>query len=470
MIRKLHLMGVLSLLLLSTNLLSQKKDSGTRPQKKTFTNADKQFNDWYLSFFMGGNMLQNSDLVSSNKGNFTPGYDFQVQVTKEITHAMSLTLMIQSGKTFQYAEGPHIDYTGRWEGRTQYSGGSLLGDLNLSQLLRRIDNPLPLKWAAHLYGGLGMITYETTRRSVGGPYSEWSVIDDVDFNERSIFSQIGFGIRYKLNPKFDLELKGMYVMSGDEEFDASGAPVPGKFTLADIEEGRDDNMITLSLGVHYKLGKHKESLQWKDPLKALIVSRSENTLCPDSDNDGVCDFQDNCPGTPEGIKVDATGCPFDADGDGVPDSLDECPTIPGPPTNNGCPLSVIKAEIETIIDNLNELIHGIEFEYNSHTIKAISYSKLNAVFDVLQSHPDYRFYVECHTDAAGTNEFNQELSERRAAAVVRYLVNKGIPASQLIPVGKGETELKYPECNPASNCPTWKNIENRRILFKEYGE
>lgn len=464
MIHKLHLTCVLSLLLLSVNSFSQTNPS----EKNTFTNEDKKFNDWYISLFLGGNLLQNSDLVSFNHGNFTPGYDFQLQVTKEVTHAVAFTFLLQTGKTSQYGEGPHIDYTGHWEGKTKYTGGFIMGDLNLSQLLRRIDNPRPLRWAAHLYAGAGIITYETTRRSVGGPYDEWSVIDKVGFDERSISSQVGIGIRYKLNQKFDLELRGLYFMSGDEEFDASGAPVPGKFTLAELEEGRDDNMVTFSLGVHYKLGRHDESLQWQDPLKKLITGSSETLECPDSDNDGVCDFADNCPGTPEGIQVDATGCPFDADGDGVPDSIDECPTIPGPPTNNGCPLSVIKAEIETVIDNLNELIHGIEFDYNSHTIKTISYSKLNAVFDVLQSHPDYKLLVECHTDAAGTNEFNQDLSERRAAAVVRYLVNKGVPTDQLIPVGKGESDLKYPECNPASNCPTWKNIENRRVLFKEY--
>ncbi len=464
MVKKLPFIGVLSLLFLCVHLSAQ-----TPPgEKKRFTSEDKQFNDWHVALFIGGNALQNSDLVSTNKGHFTPGYDFQLQLTKEITHAFGMSLLIQTGKTFQYAEGPHIDYTGRWEGKTSYTGGTILGHINLSQLLRRMDNRTDLRWAAHFYGGLGLITYETTRRSVGGPYPNWSVIDKVGFDERSVFSQIGLGLKYKLNPKFDLELRGMYVMSGDEEFDASGAPVPGKFTLADTEEGRDDNLVTVSLGIHYKIGRHKKSLQWADPKTATSKSNSEDILCSDQDEDGVCDFQDKCPDTPAGIRVDGTGCPFDADGDGVPDSIDECPTIAGPPTNNGCPLDVIKAEIETIIENLNELIHGIDFDYKSAVIRPISYSKLNAIFDVLQSHPDYRFYVESHTDASGSEQDNQTLSQQRAEAVVRYLVNKGVPATQIIPVGKGETDLKYPECNPASNCPTWKNIENRRVLFKEY--
>ncbi len=45
----------------------------------------------------------------------------------------------------------------------------------------------------------------------------------------------------------------------------------------------------------------------------------------DSDGDGVKDEDDKCPETPEGVAVDAFGCPIDSDGDGVPDYLDKCP-------------------------------------------------------------------------------------------------------------------------------------------------
>ena len=50
--------------------------------------------------------------------------------------------------------------------------------------------------------------------------------------------------------------------------------------------------------------------------------------CPfDSDNDGVPDYQDLCPGTPPNTTVNSQGCP-DTDGDGVPDNLDLCPGTP----------------------------------------------------------------------------------------------------------------------------------------------
>jgi OOP family OmpA-OmpF porin len=45
-----------------------------------------------------------------------------------------------------------------------------------------------------------------------------------------------------------------------------------------------------------------------------------------------------------------------------------------------------------------------------------------------------------HTDSIGTERYKQKLSERRAAAVKAYLVSKGIPASKITTIGKGETQ------------------------------
>jgi OOP family OmpA-OmpF porin len=61
----------------------------------------------------------------------------------------------------------------------------------------------------------------------------------------SFYSQAGVGFKYKINRRFDAELKGTYYMTGDEEFDGSGDTryLPGGtniYSAADIEEGRDD--------------------------------------------------------------------------------------------------------------------------------------------------------------------------------------------------------------------------------------
>jgi len=63
---------------------------------------------------------------------------------------------------------------------------------------------------------------------------------------------------------------------------------------------------------------------------------STQGACPDADNDGVFDAQDNCP-TIAG-PASNNGCPPDADGDGTPDAQDNCPAVQGPASNAGCPL------------------------------------------------------------------------------------------------------------------------------------
>ena len=185
------------------------------------------------------------------------------------------------------------------------------------------------------------------------------------------------------------------------------------------------------------------------------------------DRDGVCDQWDKCLGTPEGIRVDGSGCSLDSDGDGIPDSEDKCPTIPGPPTNGGCPEKVIRISGEDVATTINAYLEGIEFDYNSDRIREQSYEKLNHASEVLLANPDFKFVVEGHTDAAGGVDYNQKLSERRATSVVRYLANKGVDTTKLSSVGKGKSDLKWPECNPVTNCPAWKNLENRRVIFKE---
>jgi outer membrane protein OmpA-like peptidoglycan-associated protein len=79
--------------------------------------------------------------------------------------------------------------------------------------------------------------------------------------------------------------------------------------------------------------------------------------CPlDTDGDGVPDYIDECPETPEAAwgKVDEKGCPIDSDGDGVPDYLDACPDTPeaayGKVDANGCPMDSDKDGVPDYLD------------------------------------------------------------------------------------------------------------------------
>lgn len=162
----------------------------------------------------------------------------------------------------------------------------------------------------------------------------------------------------------------------------------------------------------------------------------ENNGCPwgDTDNDGILDNLDKCP-TVFGAK-DNEGCPHkDSDGDGVFDKDDRCPTVKGTMTNFGCP------EIgEDVVKKLNDYAKTILFDVNKSTFQQRTYPVLQAMVVILKEYPGAKFTIEGHTDSDGAAQANLDLSEGRAAAVMGYLVEKGIDASRLSSKGFGETK------------------------------
>ena len=156
--------------------------------------------------------------------------------------------------------------------------------------------------------------------------------------------------------------------------------------------------------------------------------------CPlDSDGDGISDDIDKCPNTPQGVMVSADGCPVDTDGDGVPDYLDKCPTVAGIAENKGCP--PVKAAAIKVFD---KALRGIHFETAKAVIKGESFQILNDIVVIMNEDPEYNLEINGHTDAVGTAEYNQDLSQRRAYAVVKYLTDKGIDPKRMTAKGFGE--------------------------------
>lgn len=194
--------------------------------------------------------------------------------------------------------------------------------------------------------------------------------------------------------------------------------------------------------------------------KAPVVVATDPCSKGDADNDGVCDNWDQQLLTPAGAPVDEAGVAKDTDFDGIIDLNDECVNTPGVASNNGCP-----AKITCDTSELSRTIKGIEFDLGKAAIRPSSYYKLDKAADILKNCPDGNFYVEGHTDSRGSASMNQSLSERRAIAVANYLESKGVQAGRVTPVGRGEAALLYPECNPATNCPEYKNEANRRVIF-----
>ena len=180
--------------------------------------------------------------------------------------------------------------------------------------------------------------------------------------------------------------------------------------------------------------------------------------CPkDGDGDGVPDYLDECPDTPEKAIgfVDAKGCELDSDGDGVPDYKDECPLVPGIKENKGCP--ELKREVRQL---LQKAMQGIEFESGKATIKKKSYPLLDQIANIFIENSNYIIEVQGHTDNTGNPELNKTLSDKRAHAVMDYMLNKGVEAHRLSAVGYGQDQPI------ADNKTKAGRQKNRRVEFK----
>ncbi len=186
--------------------------------------------------------------------------------------------------------------------------------------------------------------------------------------------------------------------------------------------------------------------------------------CPlDSDGDGVYDGLDKCPDTPKGATVDGKGCPSDADGDGVFDGIDRCPNTPkGVEVDaKGCPVETSEKE-EEFLDTGMIRESNILFELGKADLKPESKKVLDEIGKVLVQWPDLKIEIGGHTDNQGAEDFNQKLSEQRAAAVFEYLKAEfpKINASNFTTKGYGES------APVASNDTKEGRAKNRRVEFK----
>ncbi len=181
------------------------------------------------------------------------------------------------------------------------------------------------------------------------------------------------------------------------------------------------------------------------------LARYQGCPIPDTDGDGINDEVDKCPTVPGIARYQ--GCPIpDTDGDGVNDEEDKCINEKGPASNFGCP--VISEEI---IRKVNTAAQNIFFVTGSSKLLAKSFPKLNDVVKILNDNPTYKVQIDGHTDEVGKDDYNQKLSDDRAASVKAYLVSKGISDARLASAGYGETKPV------ADNKTAAGRAKNRRV-------
>ncbi len=133
------------------------------------------------------------------------------------------------------------------------------------------------------------------------------------YKERSFGVPIGIGVRMKLTEQFSFDLGTSFHFTGTDFIDGITENSIGNRQ----GDKKNDNLLFTSFKLNYNINPTEPIDLTRPPLDP------DDMLAGDEDADGVIDFYDLCPGTPELVEVNEDGCPLDTDLDGVPDYLDE---------------------------------------------------------------------------------------------------------------------------------------------------
>lgn len=111
------------------------------------------------------------------------------------------------------------------------------------------------------------------------------------------------------------------------------------------------------------------------------------------------------------------------------------------------------------------VLRNIFFDLDKATLRPESTAELERLTKLMNDVPTLKIELGGHTDSRGSDTYNQQLSEKRAKAVVDYLTGKGISADRLKWAGYGETQLVN-GCSNGVNCSDEEHQMNRRTEFK----
>ena len=174
-----------------------------------------------------------------------------------------------------------------------------------------------------------------------------------------------------------------------------------------------------------------KTIQFNAPKMVLKKFSSTGRAEKDSDSDGIPDFADICPDTPNGVTVSQDGCPAQTTVVKVVKETDQ---------NT---VDIEDASQKHLAGNWDKIL----FDFDRFELKSQYYYDLDKIAAMLRQNPDTKIEIQGHTDNVGSAEYNQRLSEKRAGTVKNYLVEKGIEKERLFPKGFGFTISTAPNEN-----------------------
>ena len=118
-------------------------------------------------------------------------------------------------------------------------------------------------------------------------------------------------------------------------------------------------------------------------------------------------------------------------------------------------------KVQTAEDEISVVLNNdILFQYGKTDLSKNSKQTLDKAVELLNQIPNRKLVIQGHTDSTGSDEFNMELSEKRAKAVYDYMMKQGLNIKEVTYVGHGETR-------PVADNNTKEGREaNRRVEFR----
>lgn len=143
------------------------------------------------------------------------------------------------------------------------------------------------------------------------------------YPERTFAVPLGVGAKMHMTKNVDFTIGTSFHFTFSDVIDNVDSKSTGDRLGNQTQNGGNDNFLMTSFSISYNFLKHKKSdeIEEFDGLDENIDYLAYDM--DDEDGDGVVDFVDECPWTPEGVIVDEKGCPLDKDGDLVPNYRDD---------------------------------------------------------------------------------------------------------------------------------------------------
>lgn len=180
----------------------------------------------------------------------------------------------------------------------------------------------------------------------------------------------------------------------------------------------------------------------------LFDSNQNKLSSKTTDSNGKVDFTVECNNK---FILQAAKADFETNSGTTNTKLSQAPTV-----------EISLRPIEAIIVEDRVVLNPILFDYDKFNIKPQGALELDKLVQLMKKYPDMVVKVEGHTDNRGNDEYNRDLSDKRAKSTVQYVISKGVDESRISGEGFGESRPVF-DCG--ENCTEEQHAKNRRSEF-----